>query len=468
MSRKDRKKSVVPPPAGQSEGAPPTMANPRYAVGLGAVIALSLCALIISIVTLLLVAFSSHGAPPHSSGPIPGTVRASRRNLTFVQPRPVPADYRIVPEHVRRMRRVVVSLATGETTLEFQHSLLSRLPGYTRIIVLLPESELQSVAAGLKGKAYETRVHLITYKTQPLTNRRLYFLSPSASKLLAVTAESVRHPQGTRWAQDLFEVAVGPGGDLILLAPCVYKIYCAVDRLSDLSVTSDIPYLDRLSPIGVKVRKLPLVFKGGNILVDVIDGRRVAVCGSDVVRSTRTIWQSFVETDTSDSKIIGMLKEVLGADEVVVVGGPRTQPGLLYHMDQAVVFLAGGIAGVTRIVGERPASGQEAVDLEEAELFLVELRSALRNIGYELVNVDTSARNLLDFQHYANCIPYVDAESGRRTLLMPVFSAPNRSDERLVAVNSATFESLGYEVIHVPSEAHELKGGIHCLINVLE
>ncbi len=385
-----------------------------------------------------------------------------------MRPRLLPAGCRIVPEHDRRMRRVVVSLATGETTLEFQHSLLSHLPGYTRIIVLSPETELQSVTAGLKGKAYETRVELVSYETQPLTNRRLYILSPGASKLLAVTAESVRHPLGTRWAQDLFEVAVGPGGDLILLAPCVYKTYCAVDQLSDLTVTSDIPYLDRLSTIGVKLRKVPLVFKGGNILVDVIDGRRVAVCGSDVVRNTRTIWQCFVETDTSDPKIVGMLKEVLGADEVVVVGGPRAQPGLLYHMDQAVVFLAGGIAGVTRIVGERPASGQEAADVEEAELFLAELRSALRNIGYKLVNVDTSARNLLNFQHYANAIPYVDAESGRRTLLMPVFPAPGKSDEQLVAANSATFESLGYKVVHVPSEAHELKGGIHCLINVLE
>jgi len=28
--------------------------------------------------------------------------------------------------------------------------------------------------------------------------------------------------------------------------------------------------------------------------------------------------------------------------------------------------------------------------------------------------------------------------------------------------------SLGYRVVQVPSTAHEFKGGIHCLVNVIE
>ena len=85
-----------------------------------------------------------------------------------------------------------------------------------------------------------------------------------------------------------------------------------------------------------------------------------------------------------------------------------------------------------------------------------------------MVNIDTSVDNILNHQYYVNAIPYVDAVTGKRTLLMPVFSkGKNQLDKELISKNTAAFESLGYKVVHVPTKADKINGGIHCLLNVL-
>ena len=73
------------------------------------------------------------------------------------------------------------------------------------------------------------------------------------------------------------------------------------------------------------------------------------------------------------------------------------------------------------------------------------------------------------YQHYVNAIAYEDLRTARRTILLPVFpAAQTPDDQRIIQRNSATLASLGYRVVHVPSTTDELRGGIHCLVNVLE
>ena len=51
---------------------------------------------------------------------------------------------------------------------------------------------------------------------------------------------------------------------------------------------------------------------------------------------------------------------------------------------------------------------------------------------------------------------------------MPVFSKQTDFQKELEKRNIASLESVGYEVITVPTNADQIKGSIHCLINVLE
>jgi hypothetical protein len=51
---------------------------------------------------------------------------------------------------------------------------------------------------------------------------------------------------------------------------------------------------------------------------------------------------------------------------------------------------------------------------------------------------------------------------------MPTFSEQTDLAKKIVEKNIEAFESLGYRVITVSTKADEGKGGIHCLVNVLE
>jgi len=52
---------------------------------------------------------------------------------------------------------------------------------------------------------------------------------------------------------------------------------------------------------------------------------------------------------------------------------------------------------------------------------------------------------------------------------MPVFPSTQTDFEaKLVKMNVTAFESLGYNVVQVPTQADRINGGVHCLVNVLE
>ena len=139
----------------------------------------------------------------------------------------------------------------------------------------------------------------------------------------------------------------------------------------------------------------------------------------------------------------------------------------MFHLDQAMILLPNRVAGVANIVGKYPSVQKEAGDIKEVEYFLSELRSSLLKLGYEIINIDTSVYSILNNQHYVNAIPYVDAKTKQKTLLMPVFSVGS-VEKSLEKKNKNVFESRGYKDIPVYTTAFENKGGIHCLINVLE
>jgi len=124
-------------------------------------------------------------------------------------------------------------------------------------------------------------------------------------------------------------------------------------------------------------------------------------------------------------------------------------------------------AAVTRILAGPGVS--ESQELRQARQFLSELRLQLRSLGYRLVDIEISPDNLAHCQHYVNAVPYLDPWTNTRVILMPTFrKAQTDLDREIIARNTKTFESLGYRVVPVPTLADTIRGGIHCLVNVLE
>jgi len=378
---------------------------------------------------------------------------------------------RTVPEYNRLMNKAVISVSCKETTLGIQHRILSCLPDYTEILLFSPKTCLEPVKTWLADKQYADRIEFVAYDGQHKIDRRFYLLFRDKEDLQPCDlGDYYFYGQfGTLWAQDLFEVTTDSNGQITLLSPCVHRYFSSLGPKSDASTEPDNRCLSRLSAVGIEVLRLPLAFKGGNILVDEIGDKRVVFCGGDVLRTTRTVWQALTGRKPSESTINGILKNALNADKVVIIGFKRLQPCLMYHLDQAMVILPNGHAGVARIVGGQNSAEMNPEEIKEVKLFLSELRAVLKNLGYKILDIEMSVHNLLHYQHYVNVIPYIDAKTGQRTLLMPIFlPAQSAFDEEIIKRNKATYESLGYKVISVPTKSYEFKGGIHCLLNVLE
>ncbi len=379
----------------------------------------------------------------------------------------------IIPEYKRSLKKVVISLDTVKPTLKLQHNILSHLCEYTEIILLLPQCNLESVVNQLKDKPYYNRIRLVAFEERKRKDCSFFLVFPDKDKLVHVYTGNHLSPKqpGSVWAQDLFEVMKKPDGRILLVTSEVHKYYSSVGEKTDTKVLPDNMYLNNLSTVADEVVKIPLVFQGGNIFVDEIDGQKVVFCGGDILNETRTVWHGIAEKKLSDSEIIRLITDIFNAEKVVIVAvatKDRLQPSLMYHLDQAMILLADGIAGVARIVGQDAVDTANDDEVRDVERFLSKLRTILLDLGYKVINIDITVDNLLRCQHYVNAIPYIDAETDQKTILMPVFSEQTDFDKELVRRNTASFEALGYKVISVPTKADKLKGGIHCLINVLE
>ena len=381
------------------------------------------------------------------------------------------ASWQHTPEYDRTLKTVVMSIAKRDTSLQLQDGILAALPHYTRIILLLPQSSVRMIAADLENKPYRARVRLVTYSPVSLKNSKVWLLFRDEDKLLQVDLNDsrVESYKGNTWIQDMFEVTRDSAGRAFVLRSCIHKYWTTAGAKSAAHIAADNAYLEELSTVGLEVRTLPLAFMGGNIVVDKVNGDQVAFCGGDILKATRIVSESIGGPSLSDLQITTSLADALKVDRIVFVGAGQLQPGQMYHLDQAMILLADRTAGVARIVGKRPQESSQAEEVDKAEVFLTELRRTLRSLDYRIVDIETSSKNVLRCQHYVNAIPYVDAETNQRTVLMPIYrSAQTDFDKTLIRNNTAAFESLGYKVVHVPTMADELRGGIHCLVNVID
>ena len=322
---------------------------------------------------------SSRQTPPaHANLSVPDT-----QPLHSAQSR----RFRIVPEYERHMERVVMSISDGDTVPRFHDEILSSLPDYTKIDLMVPNSHLATVKNWADDKPYGDRIRLVAYDPQYRNGARLYLLLPDEEQLVAVDAKDYRlgSQQGTLWAQDLFEVATASDNRTLLLTACAHKCFQSEGHRRDNRVISDNAYLACLDTDDIEVRRLPLAFKGGNVLVDELAGKRIVFCGYDSVKSTRTAWRAFEGEEISDTKVAKMVENAFDSDEAVIVGGPRPQPEVMYHLDQAMLPLGGGVIAVARVVGQRPRLEPDASRIRQAEAFLERLRPMLVDLGYAVL-----------------------------------------------------------------------------------
>ncbi len=377
-------------------------------------------------------------------------------------------DYNIVPEYNRQMKNIVISLDMKNVSLGLHSELLSLLPEYTEILVLLPNNSLEKIKDEIKYQPYMDRIKFIGFNTEHLENANVYLLFPEKDKFISGSPIDIVMPQGSLWAQDLFETAVNSEGHIMLLVSDLHKWFVSNNGKDPYQVISDNAYIGNMLSADMNVKRLPVTFKGGNILIDVLDDKRIAFCGGDLLRQTKTVWKSTRGKTLTDDEIIVMLKQHLNVDEVIVIGREKEQPSLMFHLDQAMTILPDKVALITNIVNDDKKGAIESDEIKDVKRFISSLRSTLENLGYRIVSIDTSTDNAINFQYYVNGIPFINKYTGQRVFYMPVFAtSQTQVNKANINRNIAAIEKLKYEVIKVNTNADKIHGGIHCLFNVI-
>lgn len=379
------------------------------------------------------------------------------------------AHCQTIPEYNRTLGKVVISLSIKDSSLKLHHAILQNLPEYTKIFLLTPSTYLKQIQKEAQNLPYGKRLHFIPYRITQWPEISFYLLFAEKEKLQHGDAINKAGIRGSIWAQDLFEVIHSPKGKPIILVSEIHKYYFSPKGKYDSQVNRDNSYISILSSVGMDVQTIPLAFMGGNILVDNFQGKRIIFCGSDILKKTRAVWKAVYDRNISDLQMKKLIKRVFNADSVVILGSESVQPRLMFHLDQAMLFLPDGNVCVVRIVKSNINNKTSIEEVRDVELFLATVRGRLKKLGYRIIDIEMSEQNLVRFQHYINAIPYTDADTGNKKILMPVFPA-NQSDldRNLIDKNKKVFETMGYQVIQVPTQVNEVNGGIHCMMNVLE
>lgn len=379
-------------------------------------------------------------------------------------------DYR--PEYNRTLNEVLISISELEEDLSLQHDLLTTLPAYTRIYFLLPETRLAGLRKWLEGKAYADRIQFVTYDPGRLIGAQLQILFRDYDKLKEVNLDKQGFAPvypGSLWAQDLCKVVGRNEKGPICVIPCIHKYFSALPAKQQEILTPDNECLFALEHIGIDVMRVPLVFKGGNLIIDKIGEDKILMLGSDILRTTAAVGHK-VGRDIDRESLLQTARDTFNVKHLIVLGGKQPQPELMYHLDQALLPLKEGVIGVAKIIGDK--TGVKDSDLKriaEVDRFLTELREPLENKGYQIADLYQSVEDLLAGRHPANSIPYINRETKQRTLLHPRYISDDSSKvtEMLRKKNIKSFKELGYKVIEVDSRANQQRGGPHCLLNVL-
>lgn len=372
---------------------------------------------------------------------------------------------RIAPEYDRFLEKVVLSMEISTEDLSLHEDILRSLPEYSEVLLLLPESRSKDIGRQLKALGLAGKVRLMPFSSRVVEKEDAYRLYTRSVELRKIRKRRLL-PRGSVWAQDLFEAGKTEHGKSVILAPYIHKWFVKPGTQWGPKLESDNVFVEALGSGGIEFNKLPIVFKGGNVLVDEFEGKSIAFAGGDVIRDTRLVMHATLGGKVSPAQVVERLRLYLNVDQVVIIGRHTSQPVKMFHLDQAMVLLPGGVVGVTRIVDHD--RGRASREVQEVWVFLMELRTALRGLGYRIVDIGATMEDVENYRYYVNGVPYVNKSSGKREFLMPHFKSSSEEDgEELFRSNISSIEALGYRVIPVHTWANERHGGIHCMVNVI-
>ena len=342
-------------------------------------------------------------------------------------------------DYQHKLWHVVISIfpeAQSSTAPLARHEpILKALPDYSSVQVYVPDALSNTVIRDLE--------------TMRLAGRTEIHRVPVWSAM--ENGERITHVN-TRWARDLLWVLEDNEGESYVVTSLSHG------QTTDLA-RPDNTFLTELDDTVTLMLKAPLFFRSGNLLLSEKAGKRVLFVGSaEIDNNRRDFYNAFFFFPPPEG-LLRLLKDMTGADEVVVVPNSKN----LFHLDMAVAFIGDGVAAVLRPLDASLLGYQDVEVLEQ-------LRNHLRQRGFQIVDVPTVPERIAAFQSPVNLVSYTDARDDKRYALLPEF--PDREVQvagQPVSLNRLVREALSPHIRLVPIEDrfHPVHGNTHCALMVL-
>lgn len=345
-----------------------------------------------------------------------------------------PAGLQMILERELGLREVVVAVREpGEAPLERHWPILDALPKYSRVHVIAPRDSVDMVQRELLGRRMLARsvVHPVDVGTEP------------------VGAGFVAH-RPSRWVRDTFIPGKDAQGHPVTFLPLAYA------GISDLT-RSDLDYFESLSYPKARVVRLPVFVRGGNVLLAAAGKEKILFVGEREFRHNAEVFLATTGFRPPDELLTDVLKRVSGADRIVVL--PNSDH--LFHLDMVMSLPR---PGVVALVAPTDPEKLEASDRE----VIARVRAEIGALRLRIVDVPTTAARIAAFQSVVNVVPFRNASSGRRSVLLPEYpdQAVNRRG-RSVSLNAlvrAAFGRTGVRPIPLEERFFSNNGNTHCVI----
>lgn len=345
------------------------------------------------------------------------------------------------PEYERTMQEIAISvhhLDVSSINPLFRHEpVLKVLPGYTFINVFSPERAVKAVRERLDVLGFGNRSRVFSV---PVLTR-----VKSGIEMPAVVS---------RWAQDLFEVSVGPNGAEYVFSPV------ALLQTHDLTMPDNY-YLEALGSEGRMVATVPLFFQGGNIMVGEVHEKKIVFVGENELKGNASHYYSTVFSYPPQDRVKEVFRQITGADWVTVL--PNCE--YLFHIDFVVTFLEKGVAAV---ISPLDRGSLKPCDLRAID----DTRYILSAMGFKIVDIPTVAERIRSFQSSVNIVPFTHRDTGERYAIVPrypdlqvVLDGVSVSLDKAIKLR---YEGAGVKVLDVEDRFYEKHGNTHCAVNVIK
>lgn len=342
-------------------------------------------------------------------------------------------SYRMIPDSELALKEVVIAVReTSPDPLVRHEPIIRALPAYARIHVITPKDLMAAVSEkvrqtpGLAGKATLHPVDVWVEKT----------------------SAGLMYRRPTRWVRDAFLPGQDDADKPVVFLPPAYT------SIRDLS-RNDLDFFRNITGGTDRQLRLPIFVRGGNLKIVEHGKRRILLLGEREFRYNEEIYLATTQFRPPDQLMIDVLKEISGAEEVVVL--PNSDH--LFHLDMVIAMPRPGAAAVIAPVDP------ELVDPRDREVIL-RIRQELDRLGIRRVDIPTTAARIANFQSPVNGVAFRHARSGQRMFLLPEFPPTGRAraDARLTAQIRERYRAAGVRVVPVEERFHTQHGNTHCVI----